>query len=92
MDHNIFDKVEAVASRTSFLSSGVPELTELIIALGSSGAFVAIQAILKSYFAKRPKSELFLETKDHGKSSRIAVRNADRDVLKSFFDHLNQQL
>src|SRR5258705_8264271 len=57
---------QATPAKSGTLGSGLPEVTEIILALGSSGAFVALAAVLKSYFDKRPsgKITLSLQSKD----------------------------
>jgi hypothetical protein len=73
--------LEARTKNTVFVSGGVPEITEIILALGSSGAPVAVQSILKAYFAKRPKAELtFYKT---GKSNSHALCSAMQTSLHS---------
>jgi hypothetical protein len=83
------DKLEAKTKNTGFMSAGVPEITEIILALGSSGALLAVQGILKAYFAKRPKAELTFHKKGKSTSTRILLRNADAASLKALFDNLD---
>jgi hypothetical protein len=82
-------KIHAKTKGTSFLAAGIPEVTEVILALGSSGAVIALQSILKSYFSKRPKAELIFRKKGKLSSTEIIVRNADTASLKVLFENIN---
>jgi hypothetical protein len=82
-------KIDALPGNTSYLAAGIPEITQLIIALGSSGAILAMRTILTTYFAKRPRGRLTIErTSGKSSSTRIIIENSDAATLKSLFDHI----
>ncbi|MGX8010351.1 hypothetical protein ACVDG8_016005 [Mesorhizobium sp. ORM8.1] len=81
--------ITARTKKTSFLAAGAPEITQLILALGSSGAIYAVQSILRAYFAKRPHTELVLRRKGINGSTTVVVRNADDETLQTFFKNFD---
>jgi hypothetical protein len=78
--------IEAKAKDSTFLSSGIPQITELIIALGTSGALTAITTILVTYFKNRPKARLILKKMTKGGDLiEITAENIDTNPLSEIF-------
>jgi hypothetical protein len=73
---------------SSVTGSGIPEVSELVISLGSAGAFVMISTILTTYFRQRPKGKIWVKVTNKQKTLQITAEDADSgkiaELLKSF--------
>jgi hypothetical protein len=63
------------------LGSGLPEITDLIISLGSAGAFTALAAVFRTYFGRRPKGIIRLSVKTKQKTVEFTAENSDSDQV-----------
>ena len=80
-----FGPVKARAAPTSYLSAGLPEVSDLIVALGSSGAFAALYHIFREYFKARPTSEVTIEKRDGKQVTKIIMKNVGSREVEAFF-------
>lgn len=82
---NSLGLVEAKAKDSTFLSSGIPELTELILALGTSGTITAIASILATYFKNRPNARITIHQRSKNvESIDVSAENVDPGSLSNF--------
>jgi hypothetical protein len=74
---------EGTPSTTAPLGSGIPEITSIILALGSSGAFTALAIVLRKYFDRRPQGSIKFEqtARGHSKRTTITIENCDADQV-----------
>jgi hypothetical protein len=67
----------AKGGAASPLTVGLPEITDLIIALGTAGAFAAFSNVLRSYFNSHPRGILTISSRNSTSAVRITATNCD---------------
>lgn len=72
---------QATPAKSGTLGSGLPEITNIIIALGSSGAFVALSAVLRTYFEKRPQGKITISLRSEKRQVEFTAENCTPDFV-----------
>jgi hypothetical protein len=72
---------QATPAKSGTLGSGLPEITNIIIALGSSGAFVALSAVLRTYFDKRPQGIITISLRSAKRQVQFTAENCTPDLV-----------
>jgi len=71
----------ATTARGEAVGAGLPEVTSLILSLGSAGAFVALAEVLKAYFAKRPAGTLVFTARRGKTVVRVTAQDCDAGAV-----------
>jgi Effector Associated Constant Component 1 len=83
---------EAKAKATRRFSSGLPEISELVLALGSAGVFTALSTVLKKFFAERPTGRVHLKAVDGDRTITITAENCNASELTKRLGPLMKRL
>ena len=67
----------ARTGKSSVLGAGLPDISELVLALGSAGAFAALAQVLKTYFSKRPAGTITIRRREGTRSVTIRADRCD---------------
>jgi hypothetical protein len=78
--------LKAIPSETSFVGSGMAEIIQLVVVLGSSGAIAAITSILLKYFDTHPTSKLKWSARNGPQQETIEASNIDASTVKAFLE------
>jgi hypothetical protein len=74
---------EGKSAGSATLGSGLPEITQIILAFGSAGAYTAIATVLKQYFDKRPKGNIIFVSKSKDKQIVLSASDVNQDLAKA---------
>lgn len=73
----------AKSTGASATAAGLPEITNLIIALGTAGVFTTLAGILSGYFKSRPKGTITLTVEKKGKSTTFSATNSSAEEISA---------
>jgi hypothetical protein len=67
----------ATTRQSPAFGAGMPEIADLIVALGSAGVFTALTTILGNYFRGRPSGKIIFRRKKGSGSITFTAENCD---------------
>jgi hypothetical protein len=67
----------ARTKRSPAFGAGLPEITDLILALGTAGVFTALVAVFQAYFRDRPMGSITIRSESDKGSMTITAENCD---------------
>jgi hypothetical protein len=68
--------------------AGMPEISELIISLGSAGVFTALVTVLVAYFKQRPAGTVTLKSTAGDRSITFTAENCDAAAISKNLKHI----
>ncbi len=79
-------KFRAVQQPGSLVGSGMTEIVQLILALGTSGAIAAVVTIAQRYFDTHPRASLKVVVTEGDRKENVEATNIDAKTVKSFLE------
>ena len=72
-----FSSLSVRQGRGSPLGSGFPEISEIILGIGSAGGFIALQGAIRSYLEYKKKGPTTIRIKDADSGKEIEITSED---------------